>query len=79
VLTEPVPLSGAKIETVNHDYCISGKCNGLSGPAGQRLLEKIAVAEFRYWLKNNKQYSDLVKLLPVLDGAEVELFDPDTK
>ncbi len=76
VLTEPMGIDDVKIEAVEHPYCISKQCSGLTRSDGQEILQEIAKEEFFNWLKGNRGYARLFNRFPDLDGIEVELFDP---
>ena len=75
-LTESVELDESEIEAVNHPRCITQKCHGMSQLKGRKLLRRVAIKQFRYWLEQNRSYARLAKRFPILDGASVELFDP---
>jgi len=74
IVTEALQLGEAEIEAVNHPWCISEKCDGLSASKAQDILEKVAREEFKSWLKQSVGYRKLLSQFPILEGASIKLF-----
>jgi hypothetical protein len=76
VITHPVALDRVSIDAVDHPWCISGNCNGMSLSRSRKRLANVAVDQCYFWLSASKDYRKLVKRFRVLDGEKIELFKP---
>ena len=76
VITQPIALDRISINAADHPRCISKICNGLSLGQSRRRLTTTALNEFRYWLSENKEYRKLFRRFRILEGKEIELFNP---
>ena len=76
VITQPIPLDDVEIIGVDHPECIPGKWKGCSAKQSNKMVRRLAVADWRLWMTESTKYSTVMKRFPVLDGALVKLFDP---
>lgn len=77
VVTQPIPLANAVIDGVDHPYCIPGKCGGSRKRESRRLVDKIAKMDWKWYMENSRNFNKVMKRYPLLEGAEVELFNPE--
>lgn len=77
IVTQPISLDHAEIDGVNHPSCIPGKCEGHGVRKSRRLVEEMAKADWKWYMEKSRIFRKVIKRNPLLDGLEVELFDPD--
>ena len=77
VITQPIPLVGCTITGVDHPSCIPGKCKGSKRKKNRELASKIAVEQFQTWMRESTAYRSFLDRFPDVEGASIELDDPD--
>lgn len=78
VLTQPLPLSGCKIEAVSHPTCISGACRGMTLRRGRLVMQRIARDSMQGWMKTNDEFRAFMDRFPDADGMPMEVRHPDS-
>jgi hypothetical protein len=73
VLTQPVALSGAVIEGVQHPACITGKCAGVKLRSAEAVVQRLGRKVLEHHLQSDAVVRRLLSRFPSLRGQNFRL------
>ena len=77
IITFPISLRRATIKGVQHPYCVSRKCDGMTSGESRILVKKLARRKFKEYLKDTRFYERFIERFPDIKGEKIRLPEID--